>query len=413
MYKQNLIQWNDTTIQRAKQKRADILKSGGAGNIKAFNAVQNANKQIIELAEKQQYTNMKISLDSANFMGLNFTLFYDPTNGKTIKLISMNSEIKHRVIYVEYIPTLEHFLAKKTIYESFSGVINMYNHNGILLGKDEFKNGVAHFDHKKINTGINFNDTIRLRAIVLPPGRRRNSLDPRQDPDFQLREFGPDLGFLFSINPGFQEPNFEEDEPNLPDPQDPPVPCEGNPVIRPEITPTDKNKTLFEGGTNGFTRNSQTKYHDGLDIKCKNKEDEIYPMFDGVVVRVKNIYKPGDKGDYGYGNYVIIKSEVNGETIFLKYIHLDYVFNDVQVGTPISRGLTLGVCGTTGNAWNIPNPHVHIQLREGENGNNGSRYEWSGKEARKLSTSGIYEETNPAKYFATLFYNGTNLKPPC
>ena len=56
-YKNNLIQWNDTLQQTAKQRRADIIKSGGVGNIKAFNDLQKANQLIIQLAENPTYEN--------------------------------------------------------------------------------------------------------------------------------------------------------------------------------------------------------------------------------------------------------------------------------------------------------------------------------------------------------------------
>ena len=172
-YKNNLIQWNDTIQQKAKLKRADILKSGSSGNIKAFNDLQKANQLIIQLAENPTYENMKISLDSANFVGLNFTLYYNPQNGQTIKMVTMNSLEKHKAYYVEYLPTIAHFLSnKKNILYNFTGKINLYDYMGHLLGHDIFNNWKKVNIRNKINTNNDL-DGGTLETVVLPPSRKR------------------------------------------------------------------------------------------------------------------------------------------------------------------------------------------------------------------------------------------------
>ena len=169
-----------------------------------------------------------------------------------------------------------------------------------------------------------------------------------------------------------------------PDYCDPEEPCSGNPIPNPQIAPS--------GGWNewgrqfGYTRNGGEDFHDGTDIKAALNSD-LYAMHGGEVVAIRNTFAPGEYKAHSYGNYIRIKSIINGETVYLRYNHLNYV--GVEVGDIISTGTIIGKTGNTGNAQTrggVPViPHVHIRAREVVNGE--------------------LKRVDPEKYMATKFNN--------
>ena len=66
--------------------------------------------------------------------------------------------------------------------------------------------------------------------------------------------------------------------------------------------------------------------------------------------------------DYTYGNYIILKHE-DGMTSL--YAHLSYIYENIKVGTPVSRRQAIGKVGQTGLATG---PHLHFEIKvNGEN----------------------------------------------
>lgn len=140
-----------------------------------------------------------------------------------------------------------------------------------------------------------------------------------------------------------------------------PVPCPGDAVKSPKITPSSGWNT--QGGRFGHTRSEGTQLHDGLDITVP-PGTPLGAMYGGTVVRIENSFPAGKYKYKSYGNYVVIRSTLpNGETIEIKYNHLDRV--DVAVGTTVHTGSVMGLSGTTGNAHSKGvTPHVHIQVNK-------------------------------------------------
>ncbi len=88
-----------------------------------------------------------------------------------------------------------------------------------------------------------------------------------------------------------------------------------------------------------------------MDIKSP-LSSPLYSMHAGLV------YSSGISSTLG--NYVIIRSSVNGESIYILYGHLQSV--NVFNGSWVGQGGQLGLTGNTGNAVGSV-PHVHIQVR--------------------------------------------------
>lgn len=64
----------------------------------------------------------------------------------------------------------------------------------------------------------------------------------------------------------------------------------------------------------------------------------------------------------GYGNYVILLSVIDGNTVETIYGHMSKVL--VSVGQTVSRGQTIGLVGKTGDATGY---HLHVEVRGAKN----------------------------------------------
>ena len=158
---------------------------------------------------------------------------------------------------------------------------------------------------------------------------------------------------------------------NLPQNEDydPEKPCSdcnrGNPLQNMEITsPGSSGK---EGGTFGCTRNGIVcsgtigkKWHDGLDLTA-DPNTKVFATYTGIVHSIRDTFAAGEYLKKSYGNYVIIETEINDETHYIKFNHLDEV--SVVKDALINIGDVIGLAGTTGNAADIDvTPHLHFQV---------------------------------------------------
>ena len=144
-------------------------------------------------------------------------------------------------------------------------------------------------------------------------------------------------------------------------------PCVGDPVANVEIAPSKLGK---KGGTFGCTRKAEEetcggvkgdKYHSGLDIKAEVNTN-TFSMYDGKVSDIRNSFSPGGSKSESYGNYILVTTIINGETVFIKYNHLNKV--NVKIGDRIKAGDVIGLNGNTGNAAKDDDiiPHIHLQV---------------------------------------------------
>lgn len=145
-------------------------------------------------------------------------------------------------------------------------------------------------------------------------------------------------------------------------------PCIGDPVPNPEIAPSGISGK--KGGTFGCTRVDVTvckgmsgrKNHDGLDITAEI-DAPLYATHSGTIFDVRNLFSSGEYKKNSYGNFIIIKTTINGKLHYVKYNHLNRV--DVKKGEPVVAGNVIGLNGNTGNAnppIKPPTPHLHMQV---------------------------------------------------
>lgn len=100
------------------------------------------------------------------------------------------------------------------------------------------------------------------------------------------------------------------------------TPCPGDPLTNMKIAPSSPGN--YKGGTYGFTRNGGTKFHDGVDA-ASPRGVNLYSMYSGIVTDIRGSFSPGQYQKSSYGNYITIKSTVNGADVYLKFNHLDGV----------------------------------------------------------------------------------------
>ncbi len=106
------------------------------------------------------------------------------------------------------------------------------------------------------------------------------------------------------------------------------------------------------------------KHHDGVDLACPSNTD-VYSIADGKVVRA-------DMTDYGgYGNFIIIRHVLNGETLYSGYAHLNKML--VSVGNDVIQkqkiALSGGSQGKKNGAGNSKKSHLHFEIRKSQTGN--------------------------------------------
>ena len=135
----------------------------------------------------------------------------------------------------------------------------------------------------------------------------------------------------------------------------------------------------YNGGTYGYTRTDfktkQAKMHHALDLYCE-PGTQLYSMYNGEIYKIYDSAKEGKKGetDNGkLGNQIVVKSKLpDGRTIYVYYNHLQYgdpidtnplTGEKYKEGDEVYAGMPIGFSGDTGNAWNVPNKHVHLGIR--------------------------------------------------
>ena len=105
------------------------------------------------------------------------------------------------------------------------------------------------------------------------------------------------------------------------------------------------------------------KHHNGIDISIPDGSDVI-SVADGEVVRSDM------RNKRGYGNFIIIKHNVDGENFYSAYAHLTQRL--VDVGDKVKQGQKIaesgGGQGLEGGGGLSTGPHLHFEIRKSETG---------------------------------------------
>ncbi len=106
------------------------------------------------------------------------------------------------------------------------------------------------------------------------------------------------------------------------------------------------------------------KHHNGTDIVGKGKKTYIEACFDGKVTYAGPSQTKMDNGEpSGFGYYVKITSQVNGQWYSHLYAHLEKGSFQVKTGQKVTAGTVLGVMGTSGMSTGV---HLHLEVWKGK-----------------------------------------------
>jgi murein DD-endopeptidase MepM/ murein hydrolase activator NlpD len=119
-------------------------------------------------------------------------------------------------------------------------------------------------------------------------------------------------------------------------------------------------------GTFGCVRTDGAQMHEGLDIRCLQRDkhgeptDPVVATADGSVAYVNR--RPSLSN---YGNYLVIKHAIQGMEIYSLYAHLDTIRSDLKTGSAVKAGETIAIMGRTANTRegiSRDRAHVHFEL---------------------------------------------------
>lgn len=122
----------------------------------------------------------------------------------------------------------------------------------------------------------------------------------------------------------------------------------------------------WESGTFGCVRSSGWQMHEGIDVRSiardKNGEatDPVLATADGVVVYLNS--KPGLSN---YGNYAVVRHNIQGFEIYSLYAHLARFRPGLKVGDAVKAGEAIAVMGRTTNTReqiSKERAHLHFEL---------------------------------------------------
>jgi murein DD-endopeptidase MepM/ murein hydrolase activator NlpD len=122
----------------------------------------------------------------------------------------------------------------------------------------------------------------------------------------------------------------------------------------------------WTSGTFGCVRSEGWRFHEGLDIRCLQRDqrgepsDPVLAAADGTVAYINK--RPTLSNS---GNYVVLRHRVEGMDIYTLYAHLSAIQPGLKAGVAIRRGDRLGTMGRTTDTREPITPdraHVHFEM---------------------------------------------------
>ncbi len=122
----------------------------------------------------------------------------------------------------------------------------------------------------------------------------------------------------------------------------------------------------WTSGTFGCVRTDGWQIHEGLDIKCVERDkqgepkDKIMATADGTIA-----YLNEKAGLSNYGKYIVLRHQVDGLEVYSIYAHLSVIDPKLAIGTRVKTGEIIGIMGRTSNTKSRiakERAHVHFEI---------------------------------------------------
>lgn len=119
-------------------------------------------------------------------------------------------------------------------------------------------------------------------------------------------------------------------------------------------------------GAFGCVRTDGHQMHEGLDIRCLQRDGRGEPVDPVQVTAAGTVaYVNRKAGLSNYGNYLVVRHQMEGLEIYSLYAHLSSVRADLAPGRPVQAGETVATMGRTSNTRQRitkDRAHVHFEL---------------------------------------------------
>ncbi len=122
----------------------------------------------------------------------------------------------------------------------------------------------------------------------------------------------------------------------------------------------------WQSGTFGCVRSEGYQMHEGLDIRCLQRDkrgeptDPVMASFDGAVAYVNKRASTSN-----YGKYVVVRHAIEGMEVLTLYAHLSEIAAGVQSGKSVKAGEVIATMGRTSNTReriSKERAHVHFEI---------------------------------------------------
>jgi len=118
-------------------------------------------------------------------------------------------------------------------------------------------------------------------------------------------------------------------------------------------------------GLFGCVRDDGHKFHEGIDIKCVQRDkkgeplDAVSAALAGRVVYIEMVAASGD-----YGRYIVLEHPSADVPVYTLYAHLSAIAPGLKVGQTVAAGETIATMGHSGTE-NIPVTRAHLHFEIG------------------------------------------------
>jgi hypothetical protein len=161
-------------------------------------------------------------------------------------------------------------------------------------------------------------------------------------------------------------------------------------------------------GSFGGVRTDGQQLHEGLDIRCLNRDrageptDPVLAAADGAVA-----YFSAKPALSNYGRYVVLRHVIEGLEVYSLYAHLREVSAGLKIGQSVKAGEPIGIMGrssNTGQPISKDRAHLHFELdlrlsdhftawqKEAFPGQRNDHGEWNGRNLVAFDPAQVFKE---------------------
>ncbi len=121
-----------------------------------------------------------------------------------------------------------------------------------------------------------------------------------------------------------------------------------------------------KSGGFGGVRSGGKQFHEGIDIKPRNRDragnptDRAVAAMDGVVRHISAV-----AGKSSYGRYVVLEHTEVSPAVYTLYAHLAQITPGLRVGNRIQAGEPVGTIGRSAGGYVIPKDRAHLHFEIG------------------------------------------------